>query len=227
MYKARLVSKGYYQQYDIDYLDTFSPVDKMVNVRTILALAASYNWDIQQMDVVTVFLQGNLLEEVYMDIPEEFGNPKGDLVCRLHKSLYGLKQSSLKWNIKSIESLIKSGYIQSKYVWSLFTKKDNTNIVIMLVYVDDLLITCSSSNMITELKQVLKGSFMMKDLGSLQYFLGIEVAKSEHGLVLNQCKYALDLISDLGRTRSKPVSTLMEFNTKFSIVEYDRLFNTN
>lgn len=73
----------------------------------------------------------------------------------------------------------------------------------MLVYVDDLLITGNNSKMIEDLKSVLKGSFMMKDLGSLRYFLGIEIARNEHGLVLNQCKYAMDLISDIGFTGSK------------------------
>lgn len=94
----------------------------------------------------------------------------------------------------------------------------------MMVYVNDLLITRNNTEMIKDLKLVLKGSFMMKDLNTLRYFLGIKIARNEHGLVLNQCKYAMDLISDLGLTGSKPITTPMDYSSKLTTAEYDKLF---
>lgn len=108
------------------------------------------------------------------------------------KSLYGLKQASRKWNIKLTNALTSAGYIQSRFDYSMFTKINGYNIVVMLVYVDDLLITRNNQGMIQDLKQVLKRSFMMKDLGKLRDFMGIDIVRNGHGLVLNQSKCALD-----------------------------------
>lgn len=145
-----------------------------------------------------------------MDLPDSFRSQGESRVCRLRKSLYGLKQASRQWNLKLTEALTQGGYAQSKYDYSLFTKRSEGNIVILLIYVDDLLITRSNIDMINELKQILHQSFKMKDLGMLKYFLGIEVMRSSEGVVLNQKKYALELIADLGLGEAKSVSTPLE-----------------
>lgn len=103
---------------------------------------------IYQMDVFNVFLQGDLVEEVYMDLPKGFNKRE----CRLFKSLYGLKQALRQWNAKLTDALSKSGYIQSHLDYSLFTKRKGTSLVIVLVYVDDLLITGNDSTLIQETK---------------------------------------------------------------------------
>lgn len=194
----------------------------MVTVRSIIALAAIRGWNIYQMDVYNAFLQGYLYEEVYMELPQGFRRQGEQRVCRLTKSLYGLKQASRQWNIKLTEALTDAGYKQSLYDYSLFTKHQGQKFVIVLIYVDDLVITGNNEEFINETKEVLKQKFKVKDLGELRYFLGIEVLRSSKGILLNQRKYALQLVSDLGLGGSKPVSTPIDLNQKFTSAEYDK-----
>lgn len=148
--KARLVVKGYNQIQGINYIKTFSRVAKMDTMRVVLALASVFSWPLFQLDVITAFLQGNLHEEVYMDIPQGFDIQRRNMVCRLLKSLYGLKQSSRQWNLKLTSALTLNGYLQSKFDYSMFTRKEGNAIVVLLVYVDDLLISGSLTKMIEE-----------------------------------------------------------------------------
>ena len=151
------------------------------------------------------------MEEVYMQLPQGFQSDekrKGQgLVCKLIKSLYGLKQASRQWNVKLMNALIEAGFQQSHLDYSLMTKKVGDDIVVVLIYVDDLLVTGSSCQLIEETKQVLKDHFRIKDLGDLRFFLGIEFARNSEGILMHQRKYALELISDLGLGSSKPMST--------------------
>lgn len=144
-------------------------------------------------------------------------------MCRLLKSLYSLKQASRQWNLKLTEALLHGGYVQSKHDYSLFTIKQGDKIVVLLVYVDDLLITGNDIEMIDELKRVLHSSFKMKDLGKLKFFFGIEIARSNRGIILSQRKYALELIADAGFGKAKSASTPLEQNKRFTTAEYDDL----
>lgn len=221
MIMLALVAKGYSQKEQLDFHDTFSPVAKMVSVRTVITLAASREWSISQMDVSNAFLQGDLYEDVYMHMPQGFCRKGEKKVCKLVKSFYGLKQASRKWNIKLTDALIKAGYAQSSYDHSLFTKKEGMDIAIILVYVDDLLITGSTPTLIEDAKRTLHSHFKMKDLGDLRYFLGIEVMRSKGGILLNQRKYSLKLISEVGLSGARPASTPLETNHKLTIVDFD------
>ena len=220
-YKARLVARGFTQTHGIDYFDTYAPVAKMITVRLVLALAAFNHWNVSQMDVQNAFLHGDLLETVYMRLPPGYSMLSSkcpanytDLVCKLKKSIYGLKQAPRRWFIKLSTALKQFQFAQSLSDSSLFTLKRGSELVIMLVYVDDILITGSSPALILEVKNYLNTKFKMKDLGPLKYFLGIEVARSTQGFYLNQRKYTLDLLKDTGLTAAKPSVIPMEQNYK-------------
>lgn len=208
-HKARLVAKGYTQQEGMDFLDTFSPVAKLTTVRLLLALAATQQWDLQQLDVDNAFLHGDLDEEVYMQLPPGLVPHSANQVCRLTKSLYGLKQASRQWFDKLSTFLISHGYSSSISDNSLFTKHNGSSFTALLVYVDDVILTGNSPIEITTIKQLLHQQFRIKDLGKLKYFLGLEVSRTSKGIHICQRKYALDILFEWGALASKPCSTPM------------------
>ena len=150
-YKARLVAKGFTQTYGLDYFETFAPVAKMTSVRLLIALAAAQNWPISHLDVTNAFLHGDLHEEVFMKIPlgyfdlssvaqmNQFSDPSS-LVCKLLKSIYGLRQALRCWFTKFASTLKSYNFTQSHADNSLFTLHTSSQFVAVLVYVDDILI---------------------------------------------------------------------------------------
>ncbi|PNX73271.1 pentatricopeptide repeat-containing protein mitochondrial-like [Trifolium pratense] len=214
-YKARLVAKGFTQTYGIDYSETFAPVAKLNTVRILLSLAANLDWPLHQLDVKNAFLNGNLKEEVYMDVSPGFEDKFGSNVCKLNKSLYGLKQSPRAWFEKFTQSMKKQGYIQGQADHTLFTKfsKDG-KIVVLIVYVDDIVLTRNDIVEMGRVKKKLAIDFEIKDLGSMRYFLGMEIARSKEGIVVSQQKYILDLLKETGMSGCRPADTPMDPNAK-------------
>ncbi|GJX59599.1 PLAC8 family protein [Tanacetum coccineum] len=198
-YKVRLVARGFSQQYGLDYDETFNPVAKLTTVRVLLALAASKSWNLWQMDVKNAFLHGELDREIYMNQPTWFqSQDHPEYVCKLRKALYGHKQAPRA---------------------RLFVKSIEGKLAVVLVYVDDLIITGDCEEKVLQTKKNLSIRFQMKELGHLKHFLGLEVDYSEEGMVLHQQKYSRDLLKKFGMTNSKPNSTPMEPKAKMCAYE--------
>ncbi|KAD6455029.1 hypothetical protein E3N88_09735 [Mikania micrantha] len=213
-YKARLVAKGFTQMEGIDFHETFAPVAKLTTVRTLLAVGVKRGWHIHQLDVNNAFLHGDLQEDVYMKIPQGFAKYNDDRVCKLKKSLYGLKQASRNWYHKFTTSLLEVGFKQSLADASLFIFKEHDVFVATLIYVDDVIIIGNNLKKIKDTTLFLDNKFSIKDLGPLKFFLGIEVARTDDGLVLSQRKYTLDILEDTGMMGCRPSSFPMEQNLK-------------
>jgi hypothetical protein len=193
-YKARLVAKGFNQEYGIDYEETFAPVARLTSVRSLLAVAFVHRWDLFQMDVKNAFLNGDLGEEVYMQPPPGYDHLPHK-VCRLRRALYGLKQAPRLWFAKFSSTIAQIGFVSSPYDSALFIWRSDAGLILLLLYVDDMIIVGDDTIDICNLQQFLSQQFEMKDLGSLSYFLGLEVSSDQNGYYFSQAKYASDLLS--------------------------------
>ncbi|KZV29500.1 Cysteine-rich RLK (receptor-like protein kinase) 8 [Dorcoceras hygrometricum] len=219
-HKARLVAKGFTQTYGIDYTETFAPVAKLNTIRILLSLAANLDWPLHQLDIKNAFLHGDLEEVVYMRQPPGFESPDTQLVCKLNKSLYGLKQSPRAWFDKFSKVVKMLGYRQGQADHTLFVKHSNHgHITILIVYVDDIIVTGDDSHEMTNIKLMLAKEFEVKDLGPLRYFLGMEIARNRKGISVSQRKYTLDLLAETGMLGCKPSRTPLELGNKQALLE--------
>jgi hypothetical protein len=218
-YKARLVAKGYSQKVGVDFNETFAPVAKFTSIRALLALAATYDLEIHQMDVKTAFLNGDLEEDIYMVQPEGFVvEGKEDLVCKLNKSLYGLKQASRAWYQKMDQALIDMDFKRLQADACVYVYRTDNLVIFVALYVDDLLILSNSLTKLNSLKQDLSKKFEMKDLGEAQFILGIQIERnrSAHTLYLSQHSYIKKIVERYGMSNSKAVATPLDPGTKLS-----------
>jgi Reverse transcriptase (RNA-dependent DNA polymerase) len=178
-----------------------------------------------QIDIKNAFLQGTLEEDIYMTLPPRYENDSNkDLVCKLNKSIFGLKQSPREWYGKFNHSLLSHNFVKSSADSSMFVQHSSDTIVIVLVYVDDIIITWNNEKKIKNVKDYLKNKFDIKDLKKLKYFLGIEIAYSKgKDLFLSQRKYVLDLLKETGKLDAKPANTPMKPNKKLYLEEGELL----
>ncbi|GJZ02295.1 putative RNA-directed DNA polymerase [Tanacetum coccineum] len=217
-YKARFVAKGFRQQPGIDFHETFSPVVKSTTIRAVLSLAVTNDWPLRQLDIQNAFLHGNLKEQVYMKQPPGFIDPqRPNHVCLLHKSLYGLKQAPRAWFERLSKALFDLGFKGSKTDPSLFIYSRGDTLLYILVYVDDIIVTGNNKGTIDNIICQLGSAFALKDLGPLNYFLGIEIVPHVSGILLSQKKYILELLQSVGLSNCNPVSSPMVTSSSLSL----------
>ena len=151
-YKAWLVAKVYTQQVGIDISGIFSLVAKLTSMKVLLVVTTTRNWCLQQFYVNNSFLNKDLFEEVYMDLPLGYKTTTSGLVCKLNKSLYGLRQVSRQWFCKFSSTLLHQGFIQSKNDYSLFTCGFGSSLVVLPIYVDDIILVGLSSSCVAQVQ---------------------------------------------------------------------------
>jgi len=212
-HKARLVAKGYSQVEGVDFDETFAPVAKFCTIRCMLAIGAAMGLEMHQMDVKTAFLNGDLEVEIYMDQPPGFVREgRSDLVCKLRKTLYGLKQSSRAWYVQIHIFFTKEGFIRSHADHSLYIKQTGSYFMAVVVYVDDLIILASNMPMMNELKSKLEEEYDMSDLGELHFFLGVHIERDRAArtVTMHQGSYIEGVLQRFGMEDCKPVGTPLD-----------------
>lgn len=222
-YKARLVARGFSQRAGLDYQETFSPVVRFTSIRVLMSFVAQNDLVVHHMDVKTAFLHGKLEEEVYMQQPEGYVDEKfPNYVCRLIKTLYGLKQASRAW-FETFSALLKSlGFIESDADMNVYLYTDGDNFVIIALYVDDaLLITNSPGDMLVRVKGMLQKHFEMTDLGVVWFFLGVQIllAPAKGAVIMHQAHYIDLMLETFNMEDAKPVSTPLAAGARLSTLD--------
>ena len=166
------------------YTETFASVAKMVTLRAFLAVVVVKKWELHQIDVHNVFLHGDLDEEVYMQLPPGFSTKDSTKVCKLKKSLCGLRQAPRSRFSKLVAALKEYGFVRSYSDYSLFAYCENDICLSVLIYVDDSFIAGNNSQAVVMFEGYLSKYLYMKNLGALRYFLGIEVDRGSEGIFL-------------------------------------------
>jgi hypothetical protein len=213
-YKARFVARGFSQREGVDYEETFAPVARYSSIRAVISIASEMGWSIHQMDVKTAFLNDIIEEEVYIEQPQGFEvHDRETHVCRLKKALYGLKQAPRAWYSRIDSYLQGMGFTKSEADPNLYFLLVGSEILILVLYVDDLILTGAES-LIAGCKSDLASEFEMKDIGPMHYFLGLEVWQRSGEIFLGQGKYTLEILKRFRMQDSRSMATPMVTNLK-------------
>ena len=214
-FKGRLVAQGFSQRHGVDYGEVFSPVAHLSSIRVLLAFAAENKLQIHQMDVVSAFLNGELKEEIYMRQPPGYElKGKEELVCKLRKSIYGLKQSPRCWNEKLCNHLKSLGFKESGADSCVFIQSGGKGMKIIAVYVDDLILIAKTLAEVEQMKEGLSETFKMKDMGQLRYCLGINFEVTEQVISLCQKQYLIKLLEKYRLSEANTMATPMDPSVK-------------
>ncbi|RVW76784.1 Retrovirus-related Pol polyprotein from transposon TNT 1-94 [Vitis vinifera] len=219
-YKARLVAKGFTQKEGIDFKETFSLVSMKDSFRIIMALVAHYDLELHQMDVKTAFLNGDIDETIYMVQLENFvSEDSKNMVCKLTKSIYGLKQASRQWYFKFHQIIVSYGFEANLMDECVYHKFSGSKYIFLVLYVDDILLATNDISILHDTKRFLSKHFEMKDLGDASFVLGIQIHRdrSRGILGLSQRTYIDKVLQRYGMQNSKPGDTPVAKGDKFSL----------
>nr|GEV86939.1 retrovirus-related Pol polyprotein from transposon TNT 1-94 [Tanacetum cinerariifolium] len=213
--KARLVARGYRQDEGINFEESFASVARLEAIRIFLVFAAHMNMVVYQMDVKTVFLNGNLREEVYVSQPEEFVDPyNANHVYKLKKALYGLKQAPRVWYDMLSSFMISQDFFKGSVDPTLFIHRDGKELLLVQIYVDDIIFTVSTPELCYLFTKIMCLKFKMSMMGKISFFLGLQISQCPRGIFINQSKYALESLKRYGFKSCDLVDTPMVEKSK-------------
>ena len=217
-FKARLVAKGFSQRPGQDYFETFASTMRHATIRTVLALAAIEDLELRSVDISHAFTNGDIDAEIYMTQPEGFEQSGPRYVCRLNKSLYGLKQASRLWGEKLGAVLLDMGFVRTYSDASLFIYERDNIKVIVPVFVDDITLASKSVDVLDSFVAELGKHFKLRDLGETSFLLGIQITRdrAKRKLWLSQKQYVLNKLEEFKMADCKPVGTPMLPGLKLS-----------
>ncbi|KAH9728331.1 Integrase catalytic domain-containing protein [Citrus sinensis] len=224
--KARLVAQGYNKEEGIDFDETFAPVARLESIRMLLAYACHKDFILYPMDAKSAFLNGYIMEEVYVKQPPGFENEKfSDHVYKLSKALYGLKQAPRAWYDRLKNFLLDNDFSMGKADTTLFVKHKNQDILIVQIYVDDIIFGSTNELLCKDFSSRMSQEFEMSMMGELKYFLGLQIKQNEEGIFINQAKYVKDLLKrfgyENGTAKSTPMSTTIKLDKDEKGKEFD------
>lgn len=237
--KARLVAQGFSQKPGIHFTETFAPVTRFSSIRMMVSLAVEHGMKIKHFDVTTAYLNSEIMEEIYMEPPIDFEQflkqiirrendsstrkraermlheiQTGDKVCRLKKSLYGLKQAGRSWYEKLNSTLKEIGAIPTASDPCFFHLDSGEDKTFIAVYVDDILVASRNQKMISKVERLLSSKFDLKNLGDVKNCLGVEFDQGNGRITMHQRRYITEILSRFGMSECKPVATPADPNTK-------------
>ena len=221
-YKARYVAKGFKQMEGLDYFETFAPTCKPETFRILLQLSAKQGHVMHQFDVKTAFLHSPIEEEVYLEQPQEFvkrGSDGEKLVCRLNKSIYGLKQAANNWYKELANFLLRQGFTRSRNDHCLFARSEAEDHTFILVWVDDIIVASRSMTVVSDVKKALEATFHMEDRGRLHWFLGPRIRREEDKVTVDQKRYIETMLERFQMDQCKPSRTPADLNLKFQTAQ--------
>ena len=225
-FKARIVAQGYSQKPGVDYDETFAPVVKFESIRAILSLSAYNSMYVHHLDITAAFLNGYLdRDDIFMSQPEGcIVKGKENMVWRLKRSIYGLKQSPRCWNTSIDSELQKIGFIKSKADPCIYVSSEGDQII-LAIYVDDIVLAAKSLDVINSIKCKLSNLYELKDLGELKSFLGIEIDQSANGIWVGQSKFCNDLLKAYNMENCKQIDTPVDISIKMIKNDCNEMFD--
>ena len=207
-FKARLVIRGFLQRYGIDFMETFAPTASLAAFRLLVAISVFNGWSLRNLDIITAFLNGDVDTEIYMGVPEGMDLDPKKFVLKLRRSLYGLKQAPRIWWERMRNFLLKSGFHCCQAEPAIFVRNDNNGFVILLLFVDDILLTGTDQGIEAFVKECSR-EFKTRDLGTPKLFLGIQIERNKGKVVIHQRNYIRRLLERFNAPET-PVATPLD-----------------